>query len=287
MMKNTLLLSGFCWLAAATVWGIEYNVVLDAGQEIPAPSLGGATPSGTAAVSVNTITGDVSVSGTFTGLTSNATASHIHGLAAPGSAAGVILPLTIDSATSGSLSGGGTLSSSNLAGLLAGSTYINIHTPNNGPGEIRGQIVDSDIRVFSLMLDPGQSVPAPTLGGATPSGQATLVVDSSSGQVEVSGTYNGMTSNVAAGHLHGLAGPGSTAGVLIPFTVSGGTDGSFSGMGTLDASGLAGLLDGQTYINIHTANNGSGEIRAQVPEPQSLVLLVLGSVALLGRRRAR
>ena len=85
-----------------------------------------------------------------------------------------------------------------------------------------------------------------------------------------------MTSNVAAAHLHGLAGPDSTASVIFGFDVTGGTDGSFSGSSILSSDHLNGLLSGQTYINIHTAQNGPGEIRAQVPEPSSAALLLIG-----------
>lgn len=289
-MKHTLIFMGLvaCLAIGSHARAIEYNILLDTAQEIPAPTLNGATPSGTATVDVNTITGEVTVSGSFAGLTSAARAAHIHGLAPAGSTAGVLLGLTADSATSGSLSGTGTLDAAALAGLLAGQTYINVHTPNNGPGEIRGQIVDSDIMVYNLTLSPDQEIPAPNLGNASPSGSATVVVDKSSGLVEISGSYTGMTSNVAAAHLHGLAGPGSNAGVIFGFSVTGGTEGTFSGSSTLDDANLSGLLAGLTYINVHTANNGPGEIRAQVvPEPSALVLLLGGMLPWLHRFRRR
>jgi hypothetical protein len=287
MMKHALGYAAIAWLGmVANVWAIQYNITLDSAQEVPPPTLNGATPSGTATVDVNTITGDVSVTGTFTGLTGNASAAHIHGLAPPGTPAGVLVPLTVDAAMSGNISGNGTLDAAGLTGLLQGQTYINIHTPTNGPGEIRGQIVDNDILVFDILLDSAQEVPPPVLNGATPSGTARVVVDKSSGLVEVTGTYTGLTTDVAAAHIHGLADPGTPAGVLFGFTTTGGTEGTFSGSGTLSAENLAGLLEGRTYVNVHTAQNGPGEIRGQVvPEPQSLMLLLLGALPLLRRRR--
>lgn len=267
--------------------GVEFDIVLNPSQEVPAANVAGFSPSGTATIDVNTITGDVSVSGTYTGMTSNVVASHIHGLAPAGVSTGVIFGITNTGGTNGTLGGGGTLSASDLAGLLDGQTYVNIHTGNNGPGEIRGQIVDSDIRVFDISLNVGQEFPAPAIAGFTPSGMATVVVDVSSGDVEVNGTYTGMTSNVVAAHIHGFALPGTNAGVIVPLNVSGGSDGTFSGSGVLDAAGLAGLLDGQTYLNVHTANNGPGEIRGQIPEPASALLLLAGIPALLFCRRRR
>jgi hypothetical protein len=287
MTRQTLGYAAITWLGiSASAWSIEFNIGLDAGQEVPAPTLDGAAPSGEATVSVNTITGDVSVTGTFTGLTGNASAAHTHGLAPAGVSAGVLVPLAADAAASGSLTGGGNLAAENLAGLLQGQTYVNIHTAMNAAGEIRGQIVDADIRVYQLTLDTASEVPAPNIGDATPTGLATLVVDTSSGLVEVTGSYTGMTTDVTAAHLHGLADPGVATGVLFGFDTTGGVAGTFSGTGTLSAENLAGLLDGKTYVNVHTSQNGAGEIRAQVvPEPSSMLLVLLGALPLLARRR--
>jgi hypothetical protein len=64
------------------------------------------------------------------------------------------------------------------------------------------------------------------------------------------------------------------------------TDGTrFSGSGTLSAANMAGLLAGQTYLNVHTAANPGGEIRGQVPEPSSICLSMLGLICLSAFRR--
>ena len=140
--------------------------------------------------------------------------------------------------------------------------------------------------VFNFGLDADQEVPTPTLGGATPSGSATVTLDDVTGAVSISGSYTGLTSNTSGSHLHGLAAPGATAGVLIGFGNSGGTSGTFSGSGTLEAMEIEGMKNGLTYLNIHTTNNGSGEIRGQVvPEPSALALLPVALLAALGRRR--
>jgi hypothetical protein len=50
-------------------------------------------------------------------------------------------PLAGAAGTSGTLSGTVTLIDPQLEALLGGLTYVNIHTANNGGGEIRGQIL--------------------------------------------------------------------------------------------------------------------------------------------------
>ena len=265
---------------------IEFNVGLDPVQEIPTPNLGDATPTGSSTVIVDTTTGEVTVAGDFAGLTSAAAAAHLHGLAPSGSTAGVLFGMsTIDAAQSGTFSGSGTLDATQLSGLLSGETYLNLHTGQNAPGEIRGQVIDDDIVVYRLSLSAAEEIPAPNLDGASPSGSATVVVDTSSGAIEVSGDYQGLTSDAMAMHLHGFADVGQTSGVIFPIDVTGGTSGSLTGKATLAADELSGLLDGMTYLNLHTQTNAAGELRAQVvPEPTALVL-ALGMLALLPRLR--
>ena len=91
-------------------------------------------------MALNSVLFTVFVGGTFAGLTTPATAAHIHGPAAPGQNAAVILPLTATAGTSGTITGTGTLSSANATNLLNGLTYVNVHTSTFPGGEIRGQI---------------------------------------------------------------------------------------------------------------------------------------------------
>lgn len=245
---------------------VEFQISLDSAQEVPAPLLGGASPSGSAIVTVDTLSGEVGVSGSYSGMTSDVTAAHVHGPAAPGLTAGVVFGLSPSGGTSGTFTGAGTFTDGEIEELLAGNLYINVHTTINGPGEVRGQIVDLDIQTAKVRLDTEQEVPAPvSLGDASPSGFARVVVDRSSGRVEISGEYSDMSGNVSGSHLHGAASPGTTAGVLMNLANDGGLDGSFSGTGNLAGAGLTALFDGRTYLNVHTATNTSGEIRGQVP----------------------
>ena len=83
---------------------------------------------------------NVTVTGTFTGLTSAATVAHIHGPASATMIADPILDLTVSTDTSGIVSGSGQLTASQATDMLNGLTYINIHSSTHMAGEIRAQI---------------------------------------------------------------------------------------------------------------------------------------------------
>ena len=76
-------------------------------------------------------------------------------------------------------------------------------------------------------------------------------------------SYTGLGSAASAAHLHGPATSEQAAGVLIGLTHSGGTAGTISNVLTLSASNVDRLLEGFMYVNLHTVNNGGGEIRGQ------------------------
>ncbi len=141
----------------------------------------------------------------------------------------------------------------------------------------------ADVHVFSFQLDGLQEVaPVATTG----SGIATVTLDDATGQVLVIGTYENLIGNTTMAHLHGLAPAGMNAGVIFGLTINiAATSGNFSGAGVLNAAQIQGMLDGNTYINVHTSFSPSGEIRGQVvPAPASLGALGLGLLA-AGRRR--
>jgi hypothetical protein len=75
----------------------------------------------------------------YTGLSGPATAAHFHGPAAPGANAGVVLPWP--SPVTSPMEGSATLTPAQVAELVAGRWYANIHTAANPGGEIRGQMM--------------------------------------------------------------------------------------------------------------------------------------------------
>jgi hypothetical protein len=76
---------------------------------------------------------------TYANLTGDATAAHIHGPAAPGAQAGVVVNLA-PGGIQNPIKGVTTLSDAQIADLEGGKYYVNVHTVENKGGEIRGQI---------------------------------------------------------------------------------------------------------------------------------------------------
>lgn len=74
----------------------------------------------------------------YAGLSGPATAAHFHGPAMVGANAGIALPFT--GVVTSPMSGHATLTAAQMADLLAGKWYANIHTARNPGGEIRGQM---------------------------------------------------------------------------------------------------------------------------------------------------
>jgi hypothetical protein len=116
----------------------NYNMALNGANEVPSnPS----TATANVTVSLNRTTGAVTVTGTFSGITSMATAAHIHGPAAVGANGPVLVPLTVPQATSGNVTGSATMTSPQMNDMVNGMTYVNIHSTAYPDGEIRAQIV--------------------------------------------------------------------------------------------------------------------------------------------------
>ena len=130
-----LVLSGSAPLSAQCC-----NVNLDGSQENPPVSPAG---TGSATVSADSTTRTVTISGTFTNLTSTVTGAHLHGPAPADMNAGILIPLSTTGTTSGTFSGAGVLSVARFADFQNGLTYLNVHSANNLGGEIRGQVTCS------------------------------------------------------------------------------------------------------------------------------------------------
>jgi len=192
---------------------------------------------------------------TYTNLSSPAFLAHIHGPASPTTSAGVLVGFPNPSGTSGNLSGSLVLSPQELAFILSGQTYLNIHTTSNGGGEIRGQIWPLQFRV---VMDGAGEIPAVSTA-AIATGLMTVI----SNRLSYSFTFTNLTSNANNAHIHGPGTPATAnAPVLIPFSPPATTSGAFSGTATLSSLQLFYLINGLTYANIHSVNNPAGEVRA-------------------------
>lgn len=179
-------------------------------------------------------------------------------------------PFDADHPISGTL----TLSPTHVLALVAGDVYVNVHTNDHPAGAIRGQIgpYDAPARAFAIGLGGDQEVP-PVATEMT--GIATFTLGA--GDVPLALGYRVSVSGAAAGaigaaHLH--RGPRGANGPPIHWlydrTGASGPGGAFddahpiSGTLVLSPLELLDVLAGGTYVNVHTAAHGGGEIRGQL-----------------------
>ena len=76
-------------------------------------------------------------------------------------------------------------------------------------------------------------------------------------------TYENMTSNSIAAHVHGPQTPGGNAGVLFPLA-PGAVTSPIKGSVVLNEGQLEYILTGRAYVNIHTERYPDGELRAPI-----------------------
>jgi len=128
-------LAGF---AASAQQAAVYKAHLTAKDEVPPNA---STATGDGIFTLNSATKELAWAVTFTGLTGPVTAAHIHGPAAAGANAGVVVPFDPPKAPAGEIKGSKALTDDQIADLKAGKYYANIHTDANKGGEIRGQLM--------------------------------------------------------------------------------------------------------------------------------------------------
>ncbi|MGE5268653.1 MAG: CHRD domain-containing protein [Thiohalocapsa sp.] len=131
------LIAAVAALPAAHAATVAYKANMSGAAEVPPVQTAG---KGTAQVNVDTATKGVSWRVDYSGLSGPATAAHIHCGAAPGTNAGVAVPLGQGPTAASPMQGTGTMTDAQLAELQAGKCYVNVHTAANKNGEIRGQL---------------------------------------------------------------------------------------------------------------------------------------------------
>jgi hypothetical protein len=218
---------------------------LRGGQEVP-PVATDAFGSGRFIVdtAAQTVTYHIS----FTGLSSDETGAHIHGPAGPGQNAGVVHNLGTGNPKVGVWS----YDPAHEADLLAGRMYVNVHSQDHPGGEIRGQIND-----FAMTMDGGQENPAVASSGT---GWGTFNLDTCSKELRYYIVIESLDFPETAAHIHGLALPGDNAGVLLNLGTGNLKTGTWNYPPELETA----IVNGMTYVNVHSEAYPGGEIRGQV-----------------------
>lgn len=228
--------------------------MLSGAQEVP-PVVSDAMGYGYALF--NTLNNGVTLNVVTTGV-EDATMAHIHtGFA--GVSGGVLAPLVQNADDANQWSSGGEFILEDDATamlLLSGGHYVNIHTPANPSGELRGQITASNIEVYGVVATGAQEVPAVTTD-AMATGSITLNTTT----MEITGTMTKSGLMPSMGHIH-VGAVGVNGGVAFPFVNAG--NGVWTVNTTLNADSMALMQAGGLYTNFHTAANPGGEVRGQI-----------------------
>jgi len=120
---------------------IKFKADLKASNEIPPNESKG---TGSVALTFDEGTKTLSWKGTYSDLTGAPTAAHFHGPAPAGKNAGILIPIFVAGTAKSPASpfeGSAVLTDEQANYLKSEELYINIHTPTNKAGELRGQLV--------------------------------------------------------------------------------------------------------------------------------------------------
>jgi hypothetical protein len=238
--------------APATAQKLVYTATLDGAQEVP-PT--GSAGTGSATVVIDRDKNTVNYRISFSGLGSAETLAHIHGFAPAGVNAPIVFNLPLGSLKIGTW----TYAEADEANIIAGLTYVNIHSALIGSGEIRGQLVLDTTPTTGLYanIDAAQEVP-PTPSSAT--GNAYFAIDTAANTLNYNISFSGLGSAETLAHIHGPAPVGSNAGILFNLPLGSPKIGTWNYPEMHEAN----ILNGLMYVNIHSTNLGSGEIRGQI-----------------------
>ena len=117
----------------------------------------------------------------------------------------------------------------------------------------------SNVSTLTARLSGANEVPAANSNG---SGTFSANLDKKTNVLTWTVTYSGLSGPATGGHFHGPATMGQNAGVALPFT--GSLESPIRGTATLTPAQMDAVMNGNWYVNLHTAANPNGEIRGQV-----------------------
>src|SRR5215203_1358754 len=115
--------------------------------------------------------------------------------------------------------------------------------------------------IFTAYLTGAQEVPAVA---TVATGYARINVNESAGTLTFTVVFNNLSSTQTLSHIHAPGALGVIGPVAIDFGAVGGTSGTITGTRTITPAQLANLRQHLGYVNVHSMNNGGGEIRGQL-----------------------
>lgn len=153
------------------------------------------------------------------------------------------------------------LTEAEIATLLGGDVYVNVHSVEHPAGLVRGQLDKVVSEAYNVMLSPSNEVPAVT--GRNDSGIAIFRVVGEDVYYKVTVTDLEATDAVTAGHIHeGDATENGT--VFLNLELTDATQFGVSKSFTLDENKLDKLKTDPLYVNIHSTDHPSGLMRGQI-----------------------
>lgn len=240
-------------IAPAAEAGESFVFTLDGTQEVPPVDT---EASGSCAAILNDEATELQIHCTHN--VENVVAGHIH-QAPPEVNGSIIFPFTDPTSP---ITETWELSSDEVAQLLAGNLYVNVHSQEHMAGEVRGQIrIDPRANYETMQFRLSGMQEAPPVDSPN-RGRCLVRVDEAETTLHVTCIHD--VDDVIAAHIHeeerGVSGP-----IVFPFT-----DPSSPIVETIDLTDpdnedlLEPLKAGNLYVNVHSQRNMAGEVRGQI-----------------------
>ena len=121
---------------------VEVPFPLDGDQVVPPVSTAGEAE---AVVTIDPDTRQVTVVGSYQGLSSAARGAELRGPARPGENGKLLVTLSVSGGSAGRISGGGQVKNKNLPAVLGGGAYLVVQSMLHPDGELRGQVDDGTL----------------------------------------------------------------------------------------------------------------------------------------------